>query len=68
MKKSDFPKETEFYIKEFDVPLAYIPGKGWFNYYGGKSTPYNVKGLKPGNSWFADSFAEWFEIVDKSSK
>lgn len=37
MKETDFPEATEFYIKEFDVPLAYIPGEGWFNFFGGKS-------------------------------
>lgn len=66
MNKTDFPEGTEFYIKEFDVPLAHIPGKGWLNFFGGNPHAYNVEGLKPGNNWPADSFGEWLRVVEES--
>ena len=28
---SVFPEGTEFYIKEFDVPLVHTPSNEWFN-------------------------------------
>ncbi|WP_413664925.1 hypothetical protein ACG1BZ_06645 [Microbulbifer sp. CNSA002] len=68
MKESDFPEGTEFYIKEFDVPLAHIPTKGWVNFFGGNARAYNVEGLKPGNNWPASSFGEWLKIVNESKK
>jgi hypothetical protein len=67
-KASDFPTGTTFVIKEFDVPLAYVPSKGWFNWYGGSPRPYDVTGLKPGNNWAADSFEQWLGIVEASLK
>jgi hypothetical protein len=39
-KRSDFPSEAEFVIKEFDVPLVHVPGEGWFNWFGG--TPHRI--------------------------
>ena len=63
---SDFPEGTEFIIKEFDVPLVNIPGKGWFNWWGGKPREYDVTMLKPGNNWEADSFEHWLKIVEES--
>ncbi len=67
-KASDFPQGTTFVIKESDVPLAYVPGKGWFNWFDGSPRPYDVRGLKPGNNLPADSFEEWLEIVEASMK
>lgn len=67
-KISDFPAGTEFVIKEFDVPLVWIPGKGWFNWFGGTPRPYDVNSLKVDNNWPADSFEEWVEIVEASLK
>lgn len=66
MKLEDFPEGTEFYIKEFDVPLAHIPNNGWVNYFGGKAREYDVTGLKPGNNWPADNFSQWVKIVNES--
>ena len=63
-----FPDGTRFVIKEFDVPLAQIPGQGWINWYGGHSRPYDVTSLVPGNHWDAGSFDEWREVVRKSSE
>lgn len=68
MKEFDFPKNTLFYIKEFDIPLAYIPGEGWFNFFGGKPRKYDVRGLKVDNNWPAESFREWAGILDDSMK
>ncbi|MEA1980595.1 MAG: hypothetical protein U9N54_06450 [candidate division Zixibacteria bacterium] len=65
-KQSEFPKGSEFYIKEFDVPLVRLPSNEWFNWYGGKPRKYDVKDLKQGNNWLADSFEEWLEIVKGS--
>lgn len=65
-KLSDFPEGTEFVIKEFNVPLVHIPGEGWFNWFRGKPREYDVKGLKPGNNWEADSFEQWLRIVEES--
>ncbi len=68
MEKSDFPEGTAFVIKEFDVPLAYIPGEGWFNWFGGMPHKYDPAGLKPGNNWPASSFEEWAEVVGDSMR
>ena len=65
---SDFPEGTEFVIKEFDVPLVFLPDGGWFNWYGGYSKTYDVRGLKPGNNWPADSFEQWLEVVEDSMR
>ena len=62
----DFPPGTEFVIKEFDVPLALVPGKGWFNWYGGLPQQYDVRGLRVDNNWPADSFEQWVEIIEAS--
>ncbi len=66
MKLTDFPEGTEFYIKEFDVPLANIPNQGWVNFYGGKPKAYDDSPLKPGNNWPAESFEEWTGLVEAS--
>ena len=67
-KMSDFPEGTEFYIKEFDVPLACIPSEGWFNWYGGGPRKYDPKNLSGYgvNCWVAESFEEWVRIVNES--
>ena len=65
-KASDFPSGTEFVVKEFDVPLVWIPGQGWFNWYGGKPRPYDPSFLKVDNNWPAESFEAWVEIVEAS--
>ncbi len=56
-KKSEFPPETRFVIKEFNVPLLQIPHDGktmWINWFGGVPRPYDVKWLKDDNNWTAD--------------
>ena len=63
---SDFPQGTTFYIKEFDVPLARIPGQGWVNWFRGKPRPYDPSSLKVDNNWEAESFEEWVQIVQES--
>lgn len=65
-KQSEFPPEAEFVIKEFDVPLVQIPGKGWFNWFGGTPQPYDARNLRVDNNWPATSFEEWVEIVAAS--
>lgn len=65
-RESDFPDGTEFIIKEFDVPLVHTPSNEWFNWYGGSPSRYDVRQLKPGNNWLAESFEEWLQVVDKS--
>lgn len=65
---ADFPLGTEFVIKEFDVPLVCIPGKGCFNWFGGSPRPYDVYFLKVDNNRNADSFEEWVAIVKDSLK
>ncbi len=65
---ADFPPGTTFVIKELDVPLAHIPGQGWFNWYGGSPRPYDAQGLKVDNNRAADSFEEWVAIVEDSRK
>jgi len=64
-KRSDFPPGAEFVIKEFDVPLVQLPGEGWFNWFGGTPTPYDVSSLRVDNNWSA-TFEEWVEIVAAS--
>jgi len=65
-KASDFPPGTEFVIKEFDVPLAFVPSKGWFNWFGGVPRAYDAGFLRVDNNWTADSFEEWVGIVEAS--
>ncbi len=65
-KKSDFPEGATFYIKEFDVPLVHMPSNEWFNWFGGASRLYDVKALKSGNNWLAESFEDWLRIVSQS--
>lgn len=65
-KASDFPPGTQFVVKEFDVPLVNIPGKGWFNYYHGGPCPYDESFLKVDNNWPADSFDQWMGVVEAS--
>lgn len=65
-KISDFPAGTEFVIKEFDVPLARVPGQGWFNWFGGTPRPYDECSLRVDNNWIAESFEEWIGIIKAS--
>lgn len=65
-EKTDFPVGTEFVIKEFDVPLVWIPGQGWFNWFGGTPRPYDERFLRVDNNWRAESFAEWVGVVEAS--
>lgn len=65
---SDFPAGTKFVIKEFDVPLALVPGKGWFNWYGGYPRKYDSGALRVDNNWPAESFEEWRAVVRASLK
>ncbi len=65
-RASDFPPGTRFVIKEFDVPLVDIPGQGWFNWWGGKPRPYDVRNLKIDNNWPAPSFEDWVGLVAAS--
>jgi len=67
-RESDFPHGTQFYIKEFDVPLALEPDNKWFNWFGGVRKSYDVSGLKVDNNWQAESFAEWLTLVKNSLK
>jgi len=67
-KASDFPAGTRFVIKEFDVPLTWIPDCGWVNWFGGAPRPYDPEALKVDNNWPADSFEEWIKIVEASLK
>ena len=67
-KASDFPPGTTFVIKELDVPLVFVPGKGWFNWFGGVPRAYDPSFLKPDNNRDADSFEEWVGIVQASLK
>ena len=53
-------------IKEFDVPLAWVPRQGWFNWYGGVPRRYDETALKAGNNWLADSFEQWRGVVEAS--
>jgi len=66
LKRSDFPPEAEFVIKEFDVPLVRIPDSGWFSWFGGTPQPYNASLLRVDNNWPATSFEEWVAIVAAS--
>ncbi len=65
---SDFPPGTEFFIKEFDVPLALVPGEGWFNWFGGVPRAYDSSSLRVDNNWPAGSFKEWRAVVHASLK
>lgn len=65
-KASDFPPGTAFVIKEFDTPLAQVPGQGWICWWGGAPRPYDPRSLKVDNNWLADSFEEWVGIVAES--
>ncbi len=65
-KASDFPEGTLFVIKEWNVPLAWIPGRGWVNWFGGAPRPYDPGFLRVDNNRPAGSFAEWLQIVAAS--
>ena len=67
-KSSGFPPGTEFIIKEFDVPLVWIPGQGWFNWFGGTPRPYDASSLRVDNNWPAESFEEWLGVVQASMR
>jgi hypothetical protein len=64
--RTDLPPGTEFVIKEFDVPLAWVPGRGWFNWFGGTPRPYDAGYLRVDNNWPAESFEEWVGVVEAS--
>lgn len=64
--EDEFPPGSSFHIKEFDVPLAHIPGQGWFNWFGGAPRAYDPTGLTPGNNWQAQDFKEWAALVEDS--
>jgi hypothetical protein len=63
---SDFPEGTSFVVKDFDVPLVWIPREGWVNWFGGTPRPYAPDSLTPDNNWPAGSFEEWIRIVQES--
>lgn len=67
-KSSDFPEGTHFVIKEFDVPLAQIPDRGWFNWFGGVPRPFDASVLRVDNNWAAGSFEEWVGVIRASLK
>jgi hypothetical protein len=67
-KSSDFPPGTEFVIKEFNLPLVWIPNQGWFNWFGGTPRPYDTRFLRVDNNWAAESFEEWLGVVEASLK
>ena len=64
-KRSDFPSEAEFVIKEFDVPLVRVR-EGWFNWFGGTPRPYDASSLRVDNCWPAESFEEWVGVIEAS--
>jgi len=65
-KASDFPMGTQFVIKDLHVPLAWIPGQGWFGWLGGMpSGPFENVELNAGNNWHTD-FDEWVGFVEVS--
>jgi len=65
--RADFPEGSVFYIKEFDIPLVFIPNVGWVNWYGGRPSEYDPSSLKVDNNWLAESFEEWVALVAESS-
>ena len=67
-KSSGFPPGAEFVIKEFDVPLVWIPDQGWFNWFGGTPRPYDASSLRMDNNWPAESFEEWLGVVQASMR
>lgn len=67
-KITDFPPGTEFRIKEFNLPLAWLPNGKWFNWFGGTPSLYDPKWLRVDNNWLADSFEEWLGVVEDSMK
>lgn len=56
---NDFPEGTEFFIKEFDLPLARHADGTWYNWFGGMPSEYDPAWLKQGSYWKADRFDEW---------
>ncbi|EKE70215.1 hypothetical protein B3C1_13973 [Gallaecimonas xiamenensis 3-C-1] len=68
-KLEDFPLGTEFYIKEFDVPLVRISEGSkckWLNWFGGTPKEYDATALIVSNNWEAESFEQWLKIVKDS--
>lgn len=58
-RKEKFPKGTQFYIKEFDVPLVMIPEGNSairYNWFGGEVKIYDFSHLKLGSFWEAEYF------------
>lgn len=66
LQKHNFPEGTQFYIKEFDIPLTRYPDGSWTNWFNGHERPYDITYLKPGNNWQAESFEEWLAVVEAS--
>ena len=48
------------------MPLACVPGQGWFNWFGGAPRPYDVSRLRVDNNWPAKSFEDWLRVVKES--
>jgi hypothetical protein len=67
-KRTDFPPGTKFIIKEFNLPLVWIPKQGWFSWFGGSQRLYDTRFLRVDNNWLAESFEEWLEVVEDSLK
>ena len=71
-KESDFPAATKFWVKGFDVPVAWAPPDGvaasWF---AGKPTPWDKEylefALSKSNEGLDEiSFAEFAKLVAES--
>ncbi len=70
-KQSDFPKGTEFYIYEWDVPISKEPNEdgktvSYYNWLGGSKRTFPIESLKIDNNWPADSFEEWINLIRES--
>lgn len=52
-------------VKELDIPLAYIPKEGWFNWFGGAARRYDPSRLNAQNH-DTISFDQWLKLVERS--
>jgi hypothetical protein len=69
--KSELPAGTDFLVKEFDVPIARIPGtsnSSYVNWYGGLPRPFDQRWLTVDNNWPSESFEEWCTLIQASIK